>query len=441
LISFFSLFGISPIGLYVNRKINQWILNKTVINHLSLYNIYIACIALLSIPAVFIAQASTHISSTISLFSSMVIISLCIYSTTWNSTIIPVFNLLGRRTEFVVFSFLTSAANLGFSVALSVFFSKTAYYWLLGQIVAQSIITIIALQHFRKVLSEERASRWWKQIARSDLKVFILFILPLAITSLCYWAQTQSYRIIIERFVGLEYLALIGVGFGLSSRLAAIVESLVQQYFYPAYLKRITTDKKDNRINAWSFIAENTIPVYLSIAIFISCIAPFLTKILIGDNFQDAYLFVIFGIWIEFFRMATGVFSSVAHSEMKTSFLLVPNITGGIFGIGGTYLCVKFFHSNYSVPVLLVFCGIVTTIVTALFMKKLLPLHLNYRKLLWSIILTLPVFLVLLFKNHATVITSGIILGVSGLYLLFIQLILFLRSSKYTRSAVYSDIE
>jgi O-antigen/teichoic acid export membrane protein len=322
---------------------------------------------------------------------------------------------------------LTSAANLGFSVALSLLFSKTAFFWLLGQIISQSIIAAIAWQYFNRITCEERNKDWWKCLPKASIKSFYFFTLPLALTALFYWAQTQSYRLIVEHYAGLAYLALLGVGFGLSSRISSIVESLVQQYFYPIYLKRIASDKMEERTRAWFFISENTIPVYLAFTIFISFIAPYLTNILVAKNFQNAFLFLIFGVLIDFFRMITGVIAAAAHSEMKTSYLLVPNIAGGLLATVGVYFSAQIYGIDYLIPATLVFCGLITTSIMYFFMKKLLPLRLNYRKIVFSICLSIPFCLTLLFGNLKAPIWGLAVVFFFGLYFLLLLRILYSR--------------
>src|SRR6185369_12419812 len=97
---------------------------------------------------------------------------------------------------------------------------------------------------------------------------------------------------------------------------------VVQQVYMPIFYREISISDHESRTAACNRMFQVAIPIYFSLTLFVSCLAPFLMTLLAHGKFGGAFLFVVYGSWIELFRMITGVLSTTAHSEMQTHYLV-----------------------------------------------------------------------------------------------------------------------
>ncbi|WP_154650467.1 oligosaccharide flippase family protein [Geotalea daltonii] len=423
LFGFFGLALINPVGMYLNRKMHRWAEKKLVLNRFAIFNFFLLLLAILSSIIVFLVHRIGHVGGSISLPVLMLFLMLSIYFTAWNQTIIPTLNLLNHRLSFVVFTLLTLISGLGMAVLLVNFWAATAVSWLSGQLIAQALFALIALYHLRKVVGGTvDRSEMGQVIKRENLVHVLSFVFPLGITTFFMWLQNQSYRIVIEKTAGAEFLGLLGLGIGVASSIAAAFESLVQQLYLPLFYSEISTYDQERRTQAFNRMVQLTLPVYLSMTVLVSCLAPFLVNLLAHEKFSTAFQFVIFGAWMELFRVSTNVFGLVAQSEMQTRYLVKAYLTGGVIAVGGVYVAATHQYFQQTVPLILVASGLITTIVMYAQMKKLMRIKLGIRNVVKSLLVSLPFLLAILFYNQPrTMLSSLAILAVSGLYFLLTQ--------------------
>ncbi len=391
LFGFFGLALINPVGMYINRKVHRWVEERSVLDRFSIFNIYLIFLAISSIGVILLLKRFWHVGATIQLPMLICFLMFSIYFTTWNQVIIPTLNLLNHRISFVLFTILTLIAGLAFSILLVSLMSATAVSWLSGQLAAQALITLFALAYFRKVVGRRVSSSEPPEvITRENLMHVLHFVFPLGCTTFFIWLQSQSYRIIIEKTVGAEFLGMIGLGIGVASSIAVAAESLIQQLYLPAFYRDINTPDAEKRTAAWNAMAQLTIPIYISLTIMVSCLAPFLLHLLASRKFGGAYVFVVFGAWIEFFRMTTATLTSVAHAEMRTKYLLRAYCVGGLLAVAGTFFGAHQDHYAVLIPAMLLLSGLVAMAIMYRDMKQLMQIKVGIRRIVRSILLSLP---------------------------------------------------
>jgi O-antigen/teichoic acid export membrane protein len=421
--SFFGLALINPVGLYMNRKIHRWAEEGNILNRFAVFNLYLLSLALLSAGVVFIANRYGKVGGTIDLNLLVLFLMLSVYFTTWNQTIIPTLNLLNHRVSFVVFTLLTLGFGLLVSIVLVQSVAPTAVSWLTGQLIAQAVFALAALVYFNKVVrGGVHLTAVRDVITRENLNNVLRFVFPLGCTTFFMWLQNQSYRIVIEKTIGVEFLALIGLGIGLAANVAQAAESLIQQLYLPGFYRDINTPDPTQRTAAWNAMAQLTIPVYISLTMMVSCVAPFLLHILASKKFGGAYVFVIYGAWIEFFRMTTGILTSVAHAEMQTKYLLRSYCFGGVAAVLGTIWATHLENFAHAIPMVLVASGLIAMTVMFLDMRKIMPIKVGIRRLKKSILLSLPFAGALpFFGQQPTMPVSLLLVGISGCYFMATQ--------------------
>lgn len=416
--SFFGFFFINPIGQYVNRKTHEWHQNGLLLNKLFNYNYYIIFASALSFFVV-IALHYFGIANSMNYNLLIIFIPLYVFFNTWNQTIVPIINMLEHRVCFTVLTILTLILTLFFSYFMVNLFGKVGLLWFSGQIVGLGMIAIVALVYFLKTIENKFSiTVAHNDISIINLKHILIFALPLSIGVLFLWMQNQSYRLIIEKYIGAEFLGHFGVGLAIAMAISTSFETIVMQFLYPKLYKHMNDRSRFEVI--FSDVINLIIPIYLLLAIFVSFMAIYLTTILVDAKYASSFIFVIFGIWIEFFRMSAGLISTIAHSQMQTKTLIVPYTVGGIFVVLGTYLASQNHLYSILIPIVLI-TGSFFTFITMLYVMNQLVI-LNFRKqnftyLFPYILGFLPIIFSYYFFN--SIVFSLIMTTVFGIYFLF----------------------
>lgn len=431
--AFFGFTLLNPVGMYIHRKLNQWIADKTLLARFALYNFYIALVSLLSLPIVLLLNRCFDVGGGANAGQLLLYVAIYLYVNTWNQTIVTTFNLMEHRISFVGYTIATTVIGLILSILL-VFWSHTAIWWLTGQVAAQVVVTLVAFFHLRSILGEHVDLRRVRgEISGPDFRQVMKFVAPLSVTTLLLWTQSQSYRMIIENRIGLEFLGQIGLGFSISANIAAAVESIVQQTYMPVFYREISTSNTDIRAAVCNRLFQMTIPLYLGLSIFVSCLAPFLVTILTHGKFSGAYLYVIFGAWIELFRMITGILSTASHSEMKTGYLVKAYFLGGVIATAGVISATFGSRFDLLIPTALVISGMVTLMVMYRQMHRIIHVKVGIRDIVKAGFISLPFAGALLFHSQReSIVVSLLVTGLFGTYLLVSQYLLFQRFNRST---------
>ena len=432
IVSFFSMALLSPVGVYQNRKTHRWADEQVIYNRLFIFNGYLTSVCLVALPTVYCLHCFIGFGAAIPLSHLMLFIMIGLYCLTWNQVIIPLLNLLHHRVSFVVFSLLTLALGLSLSVLFALRISTTALVWLSGQAIAQALVTVVAFLYCRRVVAGAFSVTEIMSAMKGDsFRNVLTFTLPLAATALLMWLQNQSYRMIVEQRVGLEFLGMIGLGLGIASNIAAALESVVQQVCLPVFYQEINTTDHETRTLAWNRMAQLTLPLYISLALFVSCLSPFLVDLLVHGKFAGTWLFVAVGAWIELCRMTTGLLATVAHAEMQTRHLIKSYLVGGSLALAGVWVASGQPQARLLIPLALLVSGSAATWVMYHDMKKLIRTKVGIRGIIRSAILSLPFLLAIPLGMHSHgLMESFIVLAVAGSYFLLIQ---YRISSPYLR--------
>lgn len=417
--SFFGLFFISPIGQYINRKTHEWQEEGVILNKLFNYNYYILLASILSFFVV-MALYSLRIANNIDYIWLIFLVPLFVFFNTWNQTIIPMINMLENRVAFTLFTILTLLLSLIFAYFMIVLHGQYAIIWFSGQIIGLGLVAITAFIYLAKNIKHEfNFKKNHLEITQTNLKKILFFSFPLSLGALFLWIQFQAYRLIIDKYIGSEYLGHLGVGMAIATAISSSFETIVVQFLSPKLYKYMNDETKFDAI--FSNITNMIIPIYFLLAVFVSFLAVFLTTILVDTKYASSYTFVIFGIWIEFFRMSSGLLSTVAHAKTQTKLLITPYIIGGIFTIIGIYFISHTQYYLLFIPIILIIGAFLTFLMMYVTMNKLLAIKLKMNNFirLFPYILGFSITLVL-YDYSTNIYPSIIITMLFGIYLLLI---------------------
>lgn len=413
----FSMFLISPVGMYVNRRFFAWHDERSITSHFLAYNAYTAAVALAAFLCALAAWRFAGVGAGLSgpLFAFLV--AAYIYVLNWNQNYIPALNTLGHRKDFVLLTLVTAALGLALSALFAVCFSRDGMQWMAGLIVANGAATLIAGRALYGKLGERAPGPLdFRGLAsRPALAEICAFSLPLAGASFFMWAQSQSYRVIVERLNGPELLGYMGVGFSIATSVAGIMESLVQQLHLPAFYRRITAGGKDERRAALADLAAKSIPVYLVYLFFIAGTSEFLVRFLVAPKYRDVFVYARYGAVVEFFRMSTNVLAAAAHSEMRTRSLVQPYLVGGIAAAALVCLGAASGLPGLYVPIALLASGAVTFFAMQRAILPIIDFRLDLASLASPALCSLG-FLVFAFIHPAGAAGAAVMLALSGVY-------------------------
>lgn len=429
--AYFSLVFLSPVGLYMNRRLHKWHQEGNLLNYFACYNVYVILVSLAAVPLLLLARNLFGIGSGISPAALCFLAAAHIYCGTWNSTLIPALNMLNYRRSFVALSTGTLLLGLAVSVALVRLYGSSAVLWLLGQVVALLVLAAAALAYLLlKIKDKPDAGYIWACVKAPKLGGVLKFSLPLLFSAFFMWLQNQSYRFVLEQYLGLEFLGSIAVGLSIAAAIAAAAESLIQQIYYPLYYSEINTPDGEKRKLAWNKMAGVMIPLYLMLTIFVSFLSWHLVILLVDAKFRSAWVFTAFGAWVEFARITSNILAIVAHSEMRTDSLARPYIYGGLFTIAGVFIAVHSAGYLYLVPAALVLGGFVTLFVMYKSMRGVMRFSMNPGSLKTALLLALPFPLALLVENpQGSILVSIVVLAVFGGYMTAGQYILYRKQA------------
>ena len=430
LLSYFSMTLIGPVGNFINRKVHYWKENGELLQSFIKYNFFVLLVSIISIPIVYILTKNLGVLANIDTLHLTLIVSTGIYFTTLNTFFSPTLNLLNHRIAFVIFSNLTLLGNILFSILFVNIFEASGFWWFAGQILSQILFTILSGLYFFSKIDEKKSFNLKGKIKSKDFKSVLSFSIPLAIATFFMWTTNESYRFIIERYLSLEYLGLIAIGIAISTKIATAVETLIHQLFHPQFFKAINTSDSLERSKAWNNFFKISLPAYISVTLFMSCMSPFLLRILASKEYYDAWIFLVFGAFLNLSRMVTNHVALIAHSEFSTKHLILPNILSATTSVILVYISVNKGNYYLMVPSSLLVGSLVGMLVMIFQMNKILKINFNFKDIVVSTLLGV-VYLIgsYFYKSSDSLITSLSVVAIFGTYFVITQYLFLKRNN------------
>lgn len=391
MILWFSMVLINPVGMYVNRHVHEWVQKKEIYRFIYQLNLYFVGIAILSIPLLFLAQAVLNVGGDLSILWLVVYVTLYIFLSTWFQTLVSFFNLFEMQKHFVALNIFSQVVGLTCAVLLVRFQTATAFAWLFGLLIGQTLTLLVAgfyfKKHFKADVATSEGSKW-EFFSIQTVK----FCYPIAIATIFMWFMNQGYRIYVQKILGTDVLASIGVGLGLATSLAGVVESLATQFFYPKYYGSLADTKIEQRKEAWLELWKNTSFVYIPFCFLTIAVAPLVVRVLTAAQFHNVVKFVCLGAFIELFRQLSNIAYIASHAEKKTTNIIAPYA----FGAGFLFLCftvasqLNYLLDATTILYILISAGFLTLVCNVLIVKKLLKIHIDLMAILKAVMISVP---------------------------------------------------
>ena len=332
-IAFFALFLINPVGMFINRRLHTWQANGLVRHYLTRYLDYLILVGLFSAMILPLVEVIGRVNFGIPIFWLIVLVFGSLVFNTINQTSIPSLNLLGHSRWFIFLSISTLTASFIFATLLVEFIRPTAQYWVLGLLLGQILVGFIGIKVLFSELPKSMTPHEYPMIRKGHLKALFSFAWPIAISAGLGWVQGQGYRYILREQLGFSQLGLFIAGYGISAGMISAFESVLTTYFQPRLYRDINSDHTTAQIQSWQRYALSVIPALLLTGALIMILAPELTRIFLGANFQSAKNYVIWGALAEATRVLMGIYSLIAHIYMRTQWLILPGLIGAVLSV------------------------------------------------------------------------------------------------------------
>ncbi len=374
--TFCGLFLINPLDQHVFRHAHAWWDGGQLLAYMKKFEKYVLYVSFFIFLVVFgwaIEFDSMGDASIAKRLAAGLIVASIVYVATSNMMYVTLLNVLGYRIQSAFFAILTVLLSLGTSVALT-FFNKGAIYWILGQAFGAAVGAYFAKRALARGANMIADAN--KNLPLSDFlsrSTFLAFCVPLAAATGFMWLQYTGYKFWIDSIWGAKELGYIAVGLGITSQLAAIVESLAMQFLYPYFSRCISDAKSDMQISvALSDLMNVLAPIYAIWAGFNAVCSAALLEILTDSRYHIATRYVIFGALIEYARCTTNLWSNSARAIRRTRGLIPPYALGAVVVLIGAWLSNWYFHSITALAISLVVAGAMTVCTMIFFMQRII---------------------------------------------------------------------
>lgn len=429
--AFFALILVNPAGMFINRRLHAWFSLGRIKQYLRYYWLYLFLVSLAAAMVLAIIQNVPGISSKIDLVWLLGLVCGSLVFNTMNQTVIPSMNLLGFRNWFIGLTLATLAVGLGGGLFLIVYFKPIAEYWLLGLLIGQALFGWIGLNVFLKNTQPSQSDAVSEEkLTSKKIRVLFLFAWPIAIAVGLNWLQTQSYRFLIEHFLGLASLGLFFAGYGISAGLISALESVLTTYFLPGFYRQINTAEKEEQSLAWNIYAGAIFPAVILGIFCIAALASELTQLFLGPNFQTASQYVIWGALAEGSRVFAATYAMVAHARMTTRLLIYPNLIGSFISILLVWLLVPEI-GPLGAGIGLAIAGLSVVFAMHFLMRPHLAIVLPRKSILISVAMGLLVLVIshlahiLLGENSGLPSSIGVLVLAGSVYMVFQYLLVY----------------
>lgn len=424
--SFFSLFLVSPAGMFITRRLHAWYESGKLLIYFRYHMAFLFLVSIFSAFAIWLLVVLGLL--TINVEQSWLIVLVCssLVLTTANQTTTSALNFLGYRNWFVWLTLLTGATGLLASTLLAINLSKEASIWIIGIIIGQAVggtLGWIVLLRKIKVTAQHKEKNSYKELPRL-IPAVAEFVWPLTLTLALAWTQNQWYRFFFEEKLGIYSLGLFVAGFGISAGIIGALEATLTAYLLPSMYKQINKMENDGWIKAWSEYAAIVYSTLLMFVVYICCLAPELTRILVGPMYQPAVKYVAWGALVELFRASAGIIALAAHAKMKTKLLLWPGLIGATTSVALVILLLPA-YGEWGTMIALVLSGLAVSLSSAYFMLDRTAISVTWIDVTKLILMGVAFWLVTLVLKNIQFSTNPMILAVgvavcSGLVLVAI---------------------
>lgn len=353
-----SLFIINPIGLYINRNVIVWKIEKTLTRRLKSISLKIFPATILIFSLIFyLVNQNFNLSKgfQIDIFLAM---SLALILKSNNETYGSCVNILNNRKTYIFSQTLTPFLTLIFFLGLNNILPLKINNWFFSIAISNGIIFLYLIFYFNN-LNFSKEFVWVK-------KSVFRFSSPLVISNLLMWFVFEGYRFLLEPNLSEIEFGLFVVGYGLSAQIVSSLDSIYNQFVSPYITNWMTNKKKIQRHKKIDDYVVFTITLYTLGLFTILTFSSFIFDTLIDTKFSNGKIFFEAGLFFEYFKSITNQIKTIGYSENNNNYTFLGYFFGSISIIALIYL------KSYSIQHILFVSSLCVFIVMLIFMNKLI---------------------------------------------------------------------
>jgi O-antigen/teichoic acid export membrane protein len=333
----FAMLLINPVGMYINRRLHEWVERGLFRQVFHNFLIYIVFVALAITMFAWGYGLTDYFKIQWPWWMLAVLVGGSIVFNSVNQTLVPSLNMVGRVSAFSMLTVLTLLCSLMLSIALTRWVEASAQYWLLGTLLGQIFFSGIAYAVFFK--GHGTVARFsWPKVEMQQLRTLIIFCAPVAVAAVLSWSQAQGYRYVLAQTFGVAELGLFAAGYGLAASLMAALETILTTWFQPRFYRQSHASEPEVRRQAWIQYAQIILSATLLGAIGLAFVAQEVTPLFLGEQFHNVSYFVVVGAFSEWVRIQVGTFGLIEHLKMTTIKLMLPSCVGMVSTYVGMFV-------------------------------------------------------------------------------------------------------
>lgn len=240
---------------------------------------------------------------------------------------------LGDNKTYSMGSFLAGTTTVVFNVILIVMINIGAKGMLISSIMANIVAfmyVFLKLKIYKYINS--------KLYSKSFIKKSLKYSWPLVPNSISWWVVSASDRTIISYILGVSANGIYAV----SNKFTAIVSSLLNIFSLSWTESASLHIEDDDRNQFFSNAINKILKILLSFILIIIAVMPLAFKMLINEQYKEAYLYIPILMLSTIFNGVVIVYSGIYIAKKLTKQVAATSIMAAVLNIAINLIFIKF---------------------------------------------------------------------------------------------------
>lgn len=381
-----------PISAYIGRGCLEWRDAGVLTDHLAAYLRSVMTVApLLGLAAWGLQYQSRLVSGVAPVWvGGLVMLYTIGYSLHTMGT--SGLNLIGRRSLYVFFGNVAVWGGL----ALALFYSQAAMtpeVWLLG-IFSGFILSSLSFAYLVRYGREGIPTHVTAGhgLLAFDRRTVLMFVWPQAVVFALWWIQSQSYRFVLTWIADIANVGLFAAGYMICSVPMQTFETLFNEFYSPTFFRALKGQGVEGMAQAWNAYAGAYIPAVIIFGAFLVGNAPFLVKVLLGEQFQSVAPILIWPALTETVRAISSSLHQLGLAKVDMRVNLVPVLVGALLAPTLVYVLAPY-EPLLGTAFALLAAGVAVLAVIIPISYRALPVAWPVRRIMYALALGIPLVL------------------------------------------------
>jgi O-antigen/teichoic acid export membrane protein len=346
-IAIFAYIFIGPVGLSINRYINEWSEQGYLQEIFGKYFYYLIVVSLFS--GIFVGAQSENFY--LGFFAGF----FYLLSQAIATTLIPNLNMLGHSREFYKLLNLNVIFNILFGYFLIKLFGEKYEYWIFGTFLGNLLTSFWAYRYYSRSIFLKKIP-----IRKVYYRKYFTFSGFIFISSVFTWLYLMGYRFIAEDKLGYGALGIYLACAAIPSGIVSAYEQVVSGIYLPKLFRNI-----DQAKDAWQIYAKKIATTSVPVCLFIIFNSEILARYILPEEYSGAYKFIQYCAIAETMRVMISTFGYKFHGDTRTYLLIVPSILLALIANIIIFLFIDTYGAT-AIPIAMFFSGTLVVLIYGL---------------------------------------------------------------------------